>query len=703
MMFSSKNHIEQDASTFAKKHDLRKFILNHSFVSSKLFGFTFILLYFVLLNLKIQKATIQVPFHLVFGIFLFISFVTQYLGVYSYSYQPFKIQNVFISAISMNLLTIGASNFGCLESLCLCVLSYKLFNHRSELSNPFRALTSLKNYLLIPLVCILFSLSSSLSAKPDSSVSTTLASILYVTFAVCMRAFYLESSKKQEKAGLKLILFSLLLCCFSQFGLLPLQSLDISMTPFALSSLISIFCMNYNDLDSMNYNLDFRDVRVLLAFGSVAAYHFVSNGLLKGIIIMYQLYFSYFHIGSEFTNTLKLPDNSRVVYVYNTFVVNGILADKESRSIFFFFLLNLFYMVVQVFYGFYTNSLGLISDAIHMAFDCIAVFVGLVATVLAKLPSNYAYPFGFAKVEALSGFTNGIFLILISFSIVCEAFYRLFHPPKMNTDQLLLVSFLGLIVNLVGIVAFNHGHAHNHGACSHFSKDLALPNNTNDVNIYEEFNNHHRDLRTHSIIDDYQDERKHEHSPILHDDLVHFDSQKEQKYLSHADHHSHSHHHHHHHHSENDNMQGIFLHILADTMGSVAVIVSTFLIKWFSWTGFDPLASIVTAVLIFFSVIPLIKNSAKNLLTVTDAESEYALKQCLSDISVMRSIISLSNPKFWNNEKGELHGTLHLQVSIEGDLNVTRDEIYRKLKSALPNLRDICIQVERPNTCWCGK
>ncbi|WBW73257.1 Golgi zinc importer, CDF family, Cis4 [Schizosaccharomyces osmophilus] len=604
----------------------------------------------------------------------------------------------------MSLLTIGASNFGSLESLCLCVLSYKLFNHRSEFPTPSKAFSSLKPYFIIPIVCLLFSLSSSFLAKPNSSVITILSGTFCVIFSVLLRAFYLEPSKRQEKAEVKLLIFSLLICCFSQFGLVPIKYLDISVTRFALSSLISIFCINYNDLDIINYNLDLRDVRVQLAVGSVVAHHFVSNGLFRGIIRTYQFFFSYFYVGSGFTNTLKLPDNSRIVCTYKTFVVDGILADKESRSIFFFFLLNLFYMMVQVFYGFYTNSLGLISDAIHMAFDCIAVFVGLVATVLVKLPSNYAYPFGFAKVEALSGFTNGIFLILISCSIVCEASYRLFHPPNMNTDQLLLVSFVGLVVNLVGIVAFNHGHAHGHGTCSHGHQELALPNSTDDVNIYEEFNNHNHDLQTHSILHDHQEDRPHEHS---HDHLDHSDLKEKQECMPHVGHQSHSHHdghgHHHHHHVENNNMQGIFLHILADTMGSVAVIISTLLIKWFSWTGFDPLASMVTAVLIFISVIPLIKNSAKNLLTVTDSESEYTLKQCLSDISVMRSIISLSNPKFWKNEKGELQGNLHLQVSIEGDLNVTRNEIYRKLKAALPNLKDVCIQVERPNTCWCGK
>lgn len=43
-----------------------------------------------------------------------------------------------------------------------------------------------------------------------------------------------------------------------------------------------------------------------------------------------------------------------------------------------------------------------------------------------------------------------------------EAVQRLINPPEMNTQRLLLVSFIGLVVNLVGIFAFNHGHGHGH-------------------------------------------------------------------------------------------------------------------------------------------------------------------------------------------------------------------------------------------------
>lgn len=69
--------------------------------------------------------------------------------------------------------------------------------------------------------------------------------------------------------------------------------------------------------------------------------------------------------------------------------------------------------------------------------------------------------FSYGRVETLSGFANGVFLILISIFIVFEAVQRLIDPPDMSTGQLLLVSFIGLLVNLVGMFATGHHH-HGH-------------------------------------------------------------------------------------------------------------------------------------------------------------------------------------------------------------------------------------------------
>jgi len=63
-------------------------------------------------------------------------------------------------------------------------------------------------------------------------------------------------------------------------------------------------------------------------------------------------------------------------------------------------------------------------------------------------------------------------------------------------------------------------------------------------------------------------------------------------------------------------MYGLFLHVLADALGSVSVIISSYLIKEYKWYIADPICSALISILIFVSVLPLVKVSSKKLLTI---------------------------------------------------------------------------------------
>ncbi|CAD6573884.1 MAG: Putative zinc transporter msc2 [Cyphobasidiales sp. Tagirdzhanova-0007] len=286
--------------------------------------------------------------------------------------------------------------------------------------------------------------------------------------------------------------------------------------------------------------------------------------------------------------------------------IKSILANPDSKKIYYFLCLNLAFMFVQMMYGIWTNSLGLISDSIHMFFDCLALGMGLLASVMATWARNETFTYGYARVEALSGFANGIFLILISIFIVFEAIQRLIDPPDMNTNQLLVISCLGLAVNLVGMFATgHHHHGHSHAGHDH----------------------------GHSSYD-----HGHEHDDS-HDHSGH----------SHA---GHSH-----------NMHGVFLHVMADTLGSVGVIISTLLINRYGWTGFDPIASIFIAVLIFASVVPLVVDSGRLLCLDLGEHREKDVRAALAKLSSVEGLSSYAAARFWPKDPATVVGSIHVQLA----------------------------------------
>jgi zinc transporter 5/7 len=120
-------------------------------------------------------------------------------------------------------------------------------------------------------------------------------------------------------------------------------------------------------------------------------------------------------------------------------------------------------MFVELIYGYISNSLGLITDSFHMLFDCMALFIGLCASYIAKMQADRFYTYGFGRVETISGLFNGIFLVFIAFNVFCESIERIYEPQKIESEGLLLVSFLGFMVNLVGLFFFHDHHDHDHG------------------------------------------------------------------------------------------------------------------------------------------------------------------------------------------------------------------------------------------------
>lgn len=76
--------------------------------------------------------------------------------------------------------------------------------------------------------------------------------------------------------------------------------------------------------------------------------------------------------------------------------------------------------------------------------------MGLVASVMSRWTASRYYSYGYGRVEILSGFINALFLIVIALFIFLEALERLYDPPDVHTDKLMVrQSFIILILCLI--------------------------------------------------------------------------------------------------------------------------------------------------------------------------------------------------------------------------------------------------------------
>lgn len=121
------------------------------------------------------------------------------------------------------------------------------------------------------------------------------------------------------------------------------------------------------------------------------------------------------------------------------------------------FFLIASYMIVEVIGGIMTNSLALLSDAGHMLSDAAALGLSYVALTFGQRAASNKKTFGYKRFEILAAFINGITLIAISVYIFFEAYQRIMNPPEVVSMGMLVISTLGLLVNIAAAFILMRG------------------------------------------------------------------------------------------------------------------------------------------------------------------------------------------------------------------------------------------------------
>merc|ERR1712241_840873 len=131
--------------------------------------------------------------------------------------------------------------------------------------------------------------------------------------------------------------------------------------------------------------------------------------------------------------------------------------------------------------------------------------------------------------------------------------------------------------------------------------------------------------------------------------------------------HGHSHHGHSHEGSDSQIMKGVFLHILADTLGSVGVIISAILMQLFGWMIADPVCSIFIAVLIALSVGSLVADSVSILMQRSPKALDHSLPDAYQKVMQLEGVQGVHETHFWTLCSNYYCGGLKLEVAATAD------------------------------------
>ncbi len=111
--------------------------------------------------------------------------------------------------------------------------------------------------------------------------------------------------------------------------------------------------------------------------------------------------------------------------------------------------LNLAITVAEIVGGLLSNSLALLSDAVHNLNDTISLGITLVAKKISKKGANPSKTFGYKRAEIIGAFINLITLVIVALYLIKEGIERFYEPQIIDGYTMFWVAIVGLIGNFV--------------------------------------------------------------------------------------------------------------------------------------------------------------------------------------------------------------------------------------------------------------
>jgi cobalt-zinc-cadmium efflux system protein len=137
------------------------------------------------------------------------------------------------------------------------------------------------------------------------------------------------------------------------------------------------------------------------------------------------------------------------------------------------FWLNTCFALLELIGGFYTNSVAILSDALHDLGDSLSLGTAWYFERKSKQKRDAIYTYGYQRFSLLGAFINSIVLIVGSVLILKEAFARLFNPEQPDTTGMLIFAIVGIVVNGAAMLRLKKGESINEKVISlHFLEDV---------------------------------------------------------------------------------------------------------------------------------------------------------------------------------------------------------------------------------------
>ena len=146
---------------------------------------------------------------------------------------------------------------------------------------------------------------------------------------------------------------------------------------------------------------------------------------------------------------------------------------STERNILVAFLLNLSFSVIEIVGGLFTNSMAILSDAIHDFGDAFSIGVSYFLEKKSKHKPNAIYTYGYLRYSVLGAFITTTILTLGSLVVLIGAITRIIYPEPIHYEGMIGLSIIGIIINFLAAYTTKEGDSLNQKAVNlHMLEDV---------------------------------------------------------------------------------------------------------------------------------------------------------------------------------------------------------------------------------------
>lgn len=147
--------------------------------------------------------------------------------------------------------------------------------------------------------------------------------------------------------------------------------------------------------------------------------------------------------------------------------------DAGTRNLSTAFWINTAFALIELVGGFYTNSVAILSDALHDFGDSLSLGLAYLFQKKSLRARDASYSYGYKRFSLVGAVANAVILIVGSVFIIEESVTRLANPVQPDTRGMLVIAVVGLVANGIALLRLRRGHSISERVVAlHFVEDV---------------------------------------------------------------------------------------------------------------------------------------------------------------------------------------------------------------------------------------